>query len=149
MAQLESLSIKEIIRKINNYETFEAISDDKSFHLKIREYIPFVSAAIHAGSQLRKNLKDKIIHNDYERWYEEDPHTDTFISSMPLTIVGLDSRFEYDLNRNPENCIYKDAWGKKVWKKQLTKSLIKESLQKYTDFYRVIDALITVLEKKI
>jgi uncharacterized protein (TIGR02421 family) len=148
MAQLESLSIKEIIRKINNYETFEAISDDKSFHLKIREYIPFVSAAIHAGSQLRKNLKDKIIHNDYERWYEEDPHTDTFISSMPLTIVGLDSRFEYDLNRNPENCIYKDAWGKKVWKKQLTKSLIKESLQKYTDFYRVIDALITVLEKK-
>lgn len=148
MAQLESLSIKEIIRKINNYETFEAISDDQSFHLKIREYIPFVSAAIHAGSKLRKNLKDKIIHNDYERWYEEDPHTDTFISSMPLTIVGLDSRFEYDLNRNPENCVYKDAWGKKVWKKQLTKSLIKESLQKYTDFYRVIDALITVLEKK-
>ena len=32
------------------------------------------------------------------------------LSSLPLTIVGLDSRFEYDLNRDPESCVYKDAW---------------------------------------
>ena len=148
MALIKSLSVKEIIKKINNYETFEAISIESSFHIKIREYIPFVSAAIHAGNKLRHNLKDKIIHTSYERWYEEDPHTDTFISSMPLTIVGLDSRFEYDLNRSPENCVYKDAWGKEVWKKPLSKALIKESLQKHTDFYKVIDVLIEAIEKK-
>lgn len=148
MAQIESLSVKEIIKKIKNHETFEAINHEKSFHLKIRDYIPYVCAAIHAGNKLRKNLEDKIIHTEYERWYEEDPHTDTFISSMPLTIVGLDSRFEYDLNRNYENCVYKDAWGKQVWKKPLSKSLIKESLQKHNNFYGVIDALIEVLEEK-
>ena len=42
--------------------------------------------------------------------------TDTFVSSMPWTIFGRDSRFEYDLNRDPKNCVYKDAWGKQVWK---------------------------------
>ena len=148
MAQIKSLSVKEIIKKIRNQETFEAVSFQKTFHLKIRDYIPFLCAAVHAGNNLRSNLKDKIIHNEYERWYEEDPHTDTFISSMPLTIVGLDSRFEYDLNRDPENCIYKDAWGKPVWKKPLSKPIQKESLQKHSDFYKVIDALIEVLEKK-
>ena len=148
MVQAEVLSIDEIIKKINSEKPFEAIPIDRSFHLKIRDYIPFVSAAIHAGSKFRNNLINKVIHNDYERWYEEDPHTDTFISSMPLTIVGLDSRFEYDLNRDPENCVYKDAWGKQVWKKPLSKALIKESSQKHNSFYKVIDALIAVIEKK-
>tara|TARA_B100001287_G_scaffold49581_1_gene38638 strand:+ start:21002 stop:22999 length:1998 start_codon:yes stop_codon:yes gene_type:complete len=148
MAQLETLTVKEIIKKINAQETFEAVSFEKSFHIKIRDYVPFLCAAVHAGNNLRINLRDKIIHNDYERWYEEDPHTDTFISSMPLTIFGLDSRFEYDLNRDPENCVYKDAWGKPVWKRPLSKTILKESLQKHSNFYKVIDALITVLEQK-
>ena len=148
MIQAEVLSIDEIIKKINSGEIFEAVPVDYSFHLKIRDYIPYVCAAIHAGHNFRNNLKDKIIHSEYERWYEEDPNTDTFISSMPLTIFGLDSRFEYDLNRSPELCVYKDAWGKPVWKKPLSKTLQKESLKKHANFYKVIDALIGYIEKK-
>lgn len=148
MVQTESLSINEIIKKIKNYETFEAVPIDKSFHLKIRSYLPFISAAIHSGSNLRGNLIDKVIHNDYERWYEEDPHTDTFISSMPVTITGNDSRFEYDLNRSLEHCVYEDAWGKQVWRKPLSKAIIKESQQKHKNFYKVIDALVQSIELK-
>ena len=133
MQLVEELSIKEIINRIKNYDSFEAVPPDHSFHIKIRDYVPFVCAAIHAGGNLRENLKDKIIHSDYERWYEEDPFTDSFISSMPLTIVGKDSRFEYDLNRSPEKCVYNDAWGKQVWKKPLSKSLKKESLSKHSN----------------
>ena len=147
MQLVEELSIKEIINRIKNYDSFEAVPLDHSFHIKIRDYVPFVCAAIHAGGNLRENLKDKIIHSDYERWYEEDPFTDSFISSMPLTIVGKDSRFEYDLNRSPEKCVYNDAWGKQVWKKPLSKSLKKESLSKHSSFYKVIDALIQTLEE--
>ena len=36
MVQTESLSINDIIKKIKNYETFEAVPIDKSFHLKIK-----------------------------------------------------------------------------------------------------------------
>lgn len=148
MVQTESLSINDIIKKIKNYETFEAVPIDKSFHLKIRSYLPFICAAIHAGNNFRGNLLDKIIHNEYERWYEEDPHTDTFISSMPLTIIGKDSRFEYDLNRNLNDCVYEDAWGKPVWRKTLPKAIIKESHQKHKNFYKVIDALVKAIEEK-
>ena len=81
------------------------------------------------------------------RWYEEDPNTDTFVLSMPLTIFGRDSRFEYDLNRNPDNCVYEEAWGKQVWKKKLDKSLKKESIKKHSTFYKVIDALIESIEE--
>tara|TARA_B100000401_G_C52805670_1_gene721000 strand:- start:17 stop:2005 length:1989 start_codon:yes stop_codon:yes gene_type:complete len=144
---MEVLSIKEIINRIKNYDSFEAVPLDHSFHIKIREYVPFICAAIHAGGNFRDNLKDKIIHSSYERWYEEDPFTDTFITSMPLTIVGKDSRFEYDLNRNPDNCVYEDAWGKQVWKKPLSKTLKKESLTKHANFYKVIDALIESIEE--
>jgi hypothetical protein len=121
MVQAEVLSIDGIIKKIRSEEPFEAVPIDHSFHLKIRDYTPFISAAIHAGHKFRNNLINKVLHNDYERWYEEDPHTDTFISSMPLTIVGLDSRFEYDLNRDPENCVYIEAWGEPVWKSHYRK----------------------------
>ena len=144
---MEKLSVNEIIQRINNYDCFECISEDGSFQLKIRDYVPFICAAIHAGHNFRDNLKSNIIHSEYERWYEEDPFTDTFVSSMPLTIFGRDSRFEYDLNRDPKNCVYKDAWGKQVWKKPLDSSKKKESLEKHSNFYKVIDALVNSIEE--
>ena len=143
---MEILSIKEIIKRIKNLDRFEATPTDHSFHIKIREYVPFVCAAIHAGGNLREQLKQQIIHSDYERWYEEDPFTDTFITSMPLTIIGLDSRFEYDLNRSLKHCVYDKAWGKQVWKKPLSGAQKKESISKHANFYKVIDALVETIE---
>jgi uncharacterized protein (TIGR02421 family) len=65
---------------------------------------------------------------------------------MPITIIGNDSRFEYDLNRTPQECIYDEAWGKKVWNKKLTAQEIKISKQKHAGYYKVLQALITKLE---
>ena len=53
---MEILSIKEIIKRIKNLDRFEATPTDHSFHIKIREYVPFVCAAIHAGGNLREQL---------------------------------------------------------------------------------------------
>ena len=41
--------------------------------------------------------------------------TKNMVISHPIVIAGLDSRFEYDLNRAPETAIYEDAWGKQLW----------------------------------
>ena len=57
---LQELSISEIIRKIKNEEPFSAIAEDKSFYIKIVEYLPYVCAAIHDGGQLRDELKEKL-----------------------------------------------------------------------------------------
>lgn len=141
------LHIKEIIALIKNQETFEAMAYDGSFSIKINKYVPFCCTAIHEGSRLREELKDKIALDDYSRWYEEDPFTGDFIASMPITIIGLDSRFEYDLNRRPEECIYEEAWDKKVWKRKLTPKEVQTSKQKHTNFYRVVYELIQKLEE--
>ncbi len=141
------LSIEEIIKKIQRKEVFEAVTSDNSFQIKINRYVPYVCTAIHAGGNLRQELRMKSALNDYERWYEEDPYTDEFIAALPITLVGNDSRYEYDLNRTPEKCVFDEAWGKKVWKKSLTKSEKSISLKKHTNYYRVTYALVKKLEE--
>ena len=67
---------------------------------------------------------------------------------MPMVIAGCDSRFEYDLNRAPDNAIYSDAWGKKLWKTPLSAEEKEKSLSKHHSFYRVVQALVAKMEEK-
>ncbi len=145
---MEKLSVEEIIRKIHAEEVFEAVSEAYSFTLKITDYVPYVCAAVHDGHQFRKELWDNCLHSEYDRWYEEDPCTKDMIAFHPIVISGLDSRFEYDLNRAPEDAIYEDAWGKQLWKTPLEEQMRAKSLQKHTDFYKVVRTLIQKLEEK-
>ena len=142
------LSVDEIIVKINKQEIFEAVSLDYSFTIKIDEYVPYVCGAVHDGHQFRKELWDNCIHTEYERWFEEDPATKEMVKSHPIVIAGCDSRFEYDLNRAPETAIYTDAWGKQLWHNPLPENQQKKSLQKHTNFYKVVKALLSKLEEK-
>lgn len=141
------LSVNQIIEKINNQETFEAVSDDYSFTLKIDEYVHYACGAVHDGHQFRKELWENCLHSEYDRWFEEDPATREMVKSHPIIIAGMDSRFEYDLNREPERAIYDDAWGKQLWKQPLPEEMRVKSLQKHTNFYHVVHALIGKLEE--
>ncbi|WP_075342917.1 N-formylglutamate amidohydrolase [Tenacibaculum agarivorans] len=145
---MEKLSIDQIIEKIKNEEVFHAVIDDYSFTLKVEQYVPFVCAAVHDGHQFRKELWEYCLHTEYERWYEEDPCTKQMIASQPIVISGLDSRFEYDLNRSPDVAIYDDAWGKKLWRSPLPAEVRSRSLQKHTNFYKVVHNLLEKLESK-
>lgn len=143
---MKRLEINEIIQLIEQEKHFEATAIDGSFTIKVNRYLPYCCTAIHDGSNLRSELKTKIEHDDYNRWFEEDPFTGDFIASMPITIVGNDSRFEYDLNRKPEDCIFETAWDKPVWKKKLTPKDRQKSIQKHSNYYKVTHALISKLE---
>lgn len=140
------LSEQEIIQRIRAGEMFECQAANGSFTLKIDAYTPIICTAVHAGHQLRANLVEKCALSAAERLYEEDPFTDQLIQAMPITIVGLDSRYEYDLNRPIANCIYTTAWGKQVWRKKLTAKERNDSGEKHRGFYRVLDALVGKLE---
>ena len=141
------LSIKEIINKIESQEIFEAVADDYSFTIKIDAYVHYACGAVHDGHQFRWELWDNCLHTTYERWFEEDPATKQMVQTHPIVISGLDSRFEYDLNRPPETAIYSDAWGKQLWRKPLSESMKIKSLQKHDNFYKVTHALIKKLEE--
>ena len=142
---MQNLSINEIVANIKQGICFEA-SHQENFYIKIHEYVPFVCAAIHDGHRLRESLQKRCLLDAEERYFEEDPFTGEFIQSLPITLIGGDSRYEYDLNRDEDHCIYDIAWGKKVWKDPLPEKEKSISLQKHRDFYEVVHTLLTKLE---
>ena len=143
---MQRLSIDQIIENIRSETCFEAVSQDYSFTIKIDAYAHYVCGAVHDGHQFRSELWDLCTHSAYERWYEDDPATKEMVRSHPIVIAGLDSRFEYDLNRAPQTAVYEDAWGKQLWKKPLPDDLKLKSLAKHESFYKVVHALIKKLE---
>ncbi len=145
---MQKLTVEEIRAKITAEETFEAVVEDYSFTIKIDAYVPYVCGAVHDGHQFRKELWSNCLHTEYERWFEEDPATKNMVQSHPIVIAGMDSRFEYDLNRAPETAIYKDAWGKQLWKEELPESMKVKSLEKHQNFYKIVHTLLTKLEEK-
>ncbi len=145
---MQRLSVDTIISKIENEEIFHAVANDYSFTLKIDEYVPYACGAVHDGHQFRQNLWDNCLHSAYDRWYEEDPETKNMVQTHPILIAGCDSRFEYDLNRPPEEAVFETAWGKQLWKQPLPENEKELSLQKHTNFYRVVHSLISKLEEK-
>lgn len=145
---MDKLTVSQIISKIQSKETFEAVASDYSFTIKIDDYVPYACAAIHDGHQFRKELWDNCIHTEYERWYEEDPETKHMVQTQPIVLAGCDSRFEYDLNRAPEDAVFETAWGKQLWHQPLSEAMKTKSLNKHTNFYKVAHALIEILEQK-
>ncbi|NJM16219.1 MAG: DUF1704 domain-containing protein [Bacteroidales bacterium] len=143
---MQKLSLEEIISNIEQGICFEASHND-NFFVKIHEYVPYVCTAIHNGHRFRPELRDICLLNESERLYEEDPHTADFITSLPITIIAGDSRYEYDLNRTEDECIYDVAWGRKVWKRPLTQEERETSLTKHRQFYKVTQTLVARLEK--
>lgn len=145
---MQRLTIQQIIKKIEAEDIFHAVSEDYAFTLKIEDYTHYVCAAVHDGHQFRKELWNNCLHTEYERWYEEDPKTKAMVASHPIVIAGCDSRFEYDLNRDPENAVFETAWGKQLWKTPLPEAQKQKSLQKHANFYKVVHALMSKLEEK-
>jgi len=142
---MSTLSEQSIIDKINNRETFEATIDGGAFSLKIEQYIPALCAAIHNGGNLRPSLVEPCLLSQAERYYEEDPHTGSFIEQQPITLIAHDSRYEYDLNRNHEECVYVTAWGKDIWKSPLSDDEILMGKEKHAQFFRIVSAIVEAL----
>ncbi len=142
---MTTLSEAAIINKINQRETFTATIDGGGFTLKIENYEPALCAAIHNGGNLRPELADNCLLSQAERYYEEDPYTGSFIEQQAITLIANDSRYEYDLNRNTDECVYETAWGKEIWKKPLSQEAINLSKAKHAQFYRIVSAIVEVL----
>ncbi|MEH0154186.1 flavohemoglobin expression-modulating QEGLA motif protein [Limibacter armeniacum] len=145
---MQKLTAAQIIEKIQRRQCFEAETADNSLYIKIEDYTPFAGIALHNGNQLREELQEKCALTEEERWYEEAPYSLDMISSLPIVLAGNDSRFEYDLNRPESKAVYKTAWNKEVWNKNLTKKEKDLSLEKHRTFYQILDTLIQVLENK-
>ena len=107
---------------------------------------PIVAAAIHDGHQVREEVSRILALTDAERLREEDPFTAIWTEVAKTRIIGLQSRFEVDLNRPREKAVYikpEDAWGLRVWQERPDEQLISRSLAGYDTFYSEVGDLLT------
>lgn len=145
---LNVYSVDQLIKEINTKEIIDGICLEAGMKIKILKYSNRVSLAIHTGSNFRKELEKKSNVKKENRWHEEDPLTDYFVEGFSnIEICGLDSRYEYDLNRAQDKCIYTEAWGVKVWKRELTRQEKEKSLRKHRNFYRILHSLMDILSR--
>jgi len=100
---------------------------------------PIVFTAIHDGHRTRDELEELFNLNESQRLREEDPYTALWLKSSDNRIIVHHSRFETDVNRSRDKAVYRvpeDAWGLKVWNKELPEEVVEHSLQIYDNFYR-------------
>lgn len=142
---MDILTKSEVLKKISEMEPFECYLDDASLYMKITEYTNYISTAIHNGHKFRRELEGNCLLDDNERYHEEDPYTADMILDSPILLVPQDSRYEYDLNRNPNDCIHENAWGKAVWKNDMSSEEREISLKLHQQFYEICNHLIETL----
>lgn len=112
---------------------------------------PIVCTAIHNGHDVSKEVLKNLAVFEETRLMEEDPYTERFTKFSSNTIIARTSRFEVDLNRSKEKCIYmksEDAWGLKTRKEVPSDLEISQSLEKYHQFYTSVNNRFTQLENK-
>ncbi len=105
---------------------------------------PLVATAVHHGSGLRAEVEDYIALGAEDRLREEDPYTGAWTSVAPTRLVVLHSRFEVDLNRPREKCVYRrpeDAWGLRVWAEEPPSGFFERSIESYDAFYERVESI--------
>lgn len=97
-----------------------------------------IATAIHAGHELRSELREYLSLDEHTRLREEDPHTEQWTEGTSSQVVVHTSRFEVDLNRPIERAVYMEpqhAWGLTVWKTPLPAEVLERSQEKWLAFY--------------
>jgi len=108
-----------------------------------------VATAIHAGHDLRDEIRDAMALDEPTRLREEDPFTDAIGSHCPARVVVHRSRFEVDLNRDRDGAIYRrpeDAWDLDVWHESpLPADLSARSAEIHDAFYAALGERLDVV----
>lgn len=152
MKTLNHLSIPEIKKKLENNEfPFSGITQHGSIEFHFLQPSFYAGVAMHAGHLVRSGLDNVMLATEKDRFREEDPYTERFIKKFPIQIIGRDSRFEYDLNREAGRAIYdheEKIWGIRVWKSELDREERNLSLNKHQEFHDLMDIVVEYLNRQ-
>lgn len=109
---------------------------------------PLVATAVHHGHAVRPEVADLLALSQTDRLREEDPFTGLWTSVAETRFIGLNSRFEVDLNRPRDKAVYltpDEAWGLQVWRTPPPLELIERSLSRYDAFYAELQRVLSKL----
>ncbi len=111
-----------------------------------------LATAIHDGHGLRPEIAREMALADADRQREEDPFTGEAVRGVPLHVIVHRSRFEFDLNRAPEEAVYRSpeqCWGLEIWRNgELADDLVHGSLAIHAEYYRMLGSLLDGLAER-
>ncbi len=102
---------------------------------------PVLATAVHAGHEVREELKPFLAADGETRLREEDPITGFWATAGDSFFICYASRFEVDLNRPRDKaCSFdpKDTWGQRIWRERPPEELIEKSLMQHDRFYTMM-----------
>ena len=106
---------------------------------------PILATAIHDGHELRPAVAEAMKLTDADRLREEDPFTGQAVEGVPTHVIAHRSRFEFDLNRGPDEAVYEtaeQAWGLDIWHSALARDLVEQSLAIHRSYYAMLGSLL-------
>jgi hypothetical protein len=110
-----------------------------------RGFGPIVATAIHDGHELREEVAAAMKLSDADRLREEDPFTGQAIVDVPTHIIAHRSRFEFDLNRDPQKAVYRtpdQSWGLEVWHGECGEAVCARSVNIHAAYYRMMATML-------
>lgn len=141
--EMKSYRLDEIRSRLEKNELpFSGITKMGSAEFHFQGPAFYAGIALHAGSKIRKKMREKLALTLQQQHCDEDPFTDRFIRNFPVRIIARDSRFEYDLNRNRRTCVYKKykkKWQLLIWNRNPSEKDIEVSCQKFDEFFQLMD----------
>ncbi|WP_076412972.1 flavohemoglobin expression-modulating QEGLA motif protein [Shewanella sp. UCD-KL12] len=144
---MQIYQLDEIINLINHSQPVCGILAESGCFIKIENYLPIICASIHSGKQLPQSLKQVCTLNESERYLGGSPLCDELIDAQPITLICLDSLFEYDLNQPKALCTrYQTSANTPLWRNKLTNKQVKSAQLKHSYFFQVYDLLLRKLE---
>ena len=112
---------------------------------------PIITTAIHNGHQISDRVAQSIGISDDLRFKDEDPFTEFFATLNSNRVIQIDSRFEYDINRHPDKCVYDSpdlAFGLPIYPNGFPKEIKPFAIQKYRAFYDHFECLLKQMLEK-
>jgi hypothetical protein len=106
---------------------------------------PILATAIHDGHGLRDEVANAMKLPAADRLREEDPFTGQAVLDVPTHVIAHRSRFEFDLNRGPDDAVYQtpeQCWGLDLWTDELDRKLVERSLEIHAAYYRMLAGLL-------
>jgi len=111
---------------------------------------PIVAVALHAAHRVRGQVARRLAIAEVERLREEDPFTELWTCVGDVRVIAGRSRFEVDLNRSREDCVYlaaEQSWGRNIWRRPPTDGSTERSRELHERFYgglrRILDDVAT------
>ena len=143
---MHELSLSEMKKNIMEGKPFSAKTPDGALELEIQDYLPYLAVALHGGHLIPDPFVEAYQINEADRRHEEDPHTEELARLVPINLVAKDSRYFYDLNRHPDQALYKaEAWDKNIWIKDVPENLKIEALRRHAQFHDLLKCLVEKL----